>query len=250
MKINSFLKKVTQKNNTAYYFSGEKMEIYIPKEFVDRSFASPIGAAIKTIGLFLFKVFPTEESKEGKLYELQIPVPIIFTYSDESKKTLKLKNGFPTNEYFVYTLYHNDIFMKSDVYVQNKNDILNFISRMLHNGKIPNTTIYEDALKIYLNAMYMNNVSLGSPAVIFEAILSEMFRDKKNTSKPFRLTYDGTKTKELDYKCVKMVKIPELVSSFSGITSEDVRHQIVAGILRTKENKKDVMSPVEMVVKL
>lgn len=248
----SFLRKEQLSGDDArYVFIGEKMEIYLPVEYFDKStdLATVMGGKISTFGVFLFKVFPSETSKNGALYSMSIPVYIKFSFSNVETKRLKLINDLPQQQYRVFTLYKGDTFIDSVIYEKSGKTVYNFIAKIVHGGKIPKTVRYDQSLKLYLDTLSLNGQKLGVPSVILEMILSELYRSKRDVSKPFRMHFDNKQYGPFDYKMIRITKIPEMVSVFTGLASDDINHKIVAAILRTKEGKKDIPSPIEKVLK-
>ena len=231
------------------YFQGEKLKIYVPSYYFNdmEGLARTIGQKIETIGLLDFEVFNSEDAEKGVLYELQIPIKMKFSFSDRDTAKLKLKPEIPENEYNVFTLYKGDIFMDNTQYRKSSDDTFMFISKLIHGAKLPNSIPYHDAMKLYLNMLEVSGDNLGVPAFSLEAMLAELYRYKKDVSKAYRLKYKPTNP--YDYKMVRITKIPEMNSTFSGLASEDVNHQIIAGILRSREGKKEMVSPVEKVLK-
>jgi len=231
------------------YFQGEKLKIYIPSYYFDQmeGLARTMGQQIETLGLFDFEVFKNEDDKKGVIYEIQIPIMIKFSFSERETGRLKIKSQIPENDYHIFTLYKGDIFMDNIQYKKSSDDTFKFISKLMHGAKLPNTISYDDIMKIYLNMLTISGDKLGVPAFTLEAMISELYRYKKDVSKPYRLRYKPQNP--YDYKMVRITKIPEMNSTFSGLASEDVNHQILAGILRNREGKKEMTSPVEKVLK-
>lgn len=247
----SFLKKKSNpKTSTSeYLFDGEKMEIYIPSNYFDPSsgLATVMGSKINSFGTFMFKVYGNKNDNLGVLYSMNAPLDVKFSFSNVSTSTTKLTSDLPEESYRVFTLHKGDVFMDSDVYIKSGMSVFTFIAKLVHGGKMPATVKYSDALVMYLDSLRLHGIGLGVPSVILELVLSELYRSKKDTTRPFRLDY--TKDKPFDYKMVRITKIPEMVSTFTGIASDDINHKIAVGVLRNKEGKKDMKSPIEKVLK-
>ena len=63
------------------------------------------------------------------------------------------------------------------------------------------------------------------------------------------MKYDGKTVSPYDYRMLRIVKIPEMNSTFTGITGEDVNQQLISAILRNREGKKERVSPIERIIK-
>ena len=91
------------------------------------------------------------------------------------------------------------------------------------------------------------DLDLGG-SVIDEIILSELYRDKKNLTKPFRHSYNGTNG--LDYKMVSIKTIPQLTSTFAGIMFEDINKQLLSAVVSADKKVVEKETPLEKLVKL
>jgi hypothetical protein len=241
-----FLREEKIDLRTQVTFTGSKMEIYLPSYFLDSEskMAAIIGRRVETIGLFWFSV-------AGKFYEMQIPVKVSFEFSDREKKSMRLQNGMPIIGYDIFMLENGDAFIYDVMYKQSIDDIGFFLSKMIEGGKMPPTISYEEILGIFLKALEVTKINekFGVGSVTLEFILSELYRDKKNNSDPFRLAYDGKRVSPYDYKMVRIVKVPEMNSTFTGLTGEDINQQLIAAILRNREGREERLSPIEKIIK-
>jgi len=230
---------------TQVTFTGNKMKIYIPAYFLeDDSMGVIIGRRVQTIGLYWFSV-------DDKFYELQIPVKISFEFSDREKKTLRLKPGMPMMTYEIFMLEIGDAFIYDTMYKQSIEDISFFLSKMIEGAKMPPTVSYDEVLGIFLKALEVTEIKgkFGVGSVTLEFLLSELYRDKKNNGYPFRMSFDGKRVSPFDYKMVRIIKVPEMNSTFTGLTGEDVNQQLVAAVLRNREGRAERISPIEKIIK-
>jgi hypothetical protein len=240
-----FLREEKLGLRTQVTFTGNKMKIYLPSYFLeDGSMATIIGRRVSTIGLYWFSV-------NEKYYEMQIPVKISFEFSEREKKKTRLKPNMPDIEYNIFTLENGDAFLYDVNYKESIDDVTFFIQKLIEGAKLPPTLSYEEVLNVYLKALEVTKINskLGVGAVTLEFILSELYRDKKNTSNPFRLKYDAKTVSPYDYRMLRIVKIPEMNSTFTGITGEDINQQLISAILRNREGKKERVSPIEKIIR-
>jgi hypothetical protein len=240
-----FLREEKIDLRTQVTFTGSKMEIYLPSYFLeDGTMGAIIGRRVETIGLFWFSV-------NEKFYEMQVPVRMSFEFSDRRKKNMRLQNGMPIINYDIFTLENGDAFVYDVMYKQSIDDIGFFLSKMIEGGKMPPTISYEEILGVFLKALEVTKINekFGVGSVTLEFILSELYRDKRNNSDPFRLAYDGKRVSPYDYKMVRIVKVPEMNSTFTGLTGEDINQQLIAAILRNREGRDERISPIEKIIK-
>lgn len=225
-------------------FTGEKMEIFLPSYYLEKAekIATIISNRVETIGLFLF-----EES--GQLYEVQVPVKYQFSFSERVKVKKKLKPEMPMVEYDKFTLYNGDAFVYDTNHKQDVDDITWFISKMIEGAKLPPTISYNEVYGVFLKALGITKINgkLGVPSLTLEFLLSELFRGKRDNSKPFRLTYSAKNP--YAYRMIRIVKIPEMNSTFTGILGEDINQQIVSAVLKNREGKEEKLSPIERIIK-
>jgi len=225
-------------------FIGDKMEIYLPSYFLDDAtdIARIISNRVETIGLYWFKV-------ENELYELQIPIKFEFSFSERGKKRMRLKAGMPEIEYDIFILEQGDAFIYDTNHKQSVDDITWFISKMIEGGKLPPTISYDEVFGVFMRALEITKINskLGVPALTLEFLLSELFRSKKDNSEPFRFNYSPKAP--YDYKMVRIVKIPEMNSTFTGLLGEDINQQIVSAVLKNREGKIEKISPIEKIIK-
>lgn len=239
----SFLRKETNGLRTQFTFVGNECEIYIPRYFFDDEIAEIIGEYCETVGLFWFKV-------DGKMYECSFPVKMAFSYSETySKKGFKLDPKIPAIDFDVFKLKNGDVFMNDVKVEQNVGNISFFINKLIEGAKLPPYYSYNDVANIFFQALVATGINgkLGVPALSYEFLLSELYRDKNNMHDEFRFAYNGKNYN--DFKMVRLVKVPELLSSYTSITGEDINTQLLNSVIRSRENKKQKYSPLEKLIK-
>ena len=243
----SFLKneKIGLRQQTT--FVGDELKIYLPSYYLDADshMANVIGEFIESVGLFWFKT-------ENKFYEVMLPIKFKFAFSERQKFKGKLKPELPEMDYDVFILKRGDAFVYDCNHKQGIADAEFVVANLLDGGKIPVTFKYSESINMILKAFVITELygKLGVPSLIYELTLSELYRNKKNTFEPFRkLISRSNNVSEYDYKMVKLTKIPELTSVFTGLSGEDSSHQIASAILRTREKKQDIVSPIEKIIK-
>lgn len=244
----AFLKKETFDLRTQETFVGDKCEIFLPLKFIgdyrdSNPLAIELGGKVSTIGIFWFRI----DNKEW--YELQLPLKFEFEYSDKYKKKIRLGDKLPEAEYIVYVLHKGDAFVYDTRHKEDLEDLrTDYIDKMMEKANIPEYVSYNDSLGLFVKAMEAANfASVGISAVSIEFILSEIYRSKKNTSEPFRLSYNGNNP--YAYKLVPLTKVNQLNSTFTGIIGQDIQNQLISGVVRTREHIPDKPSAIENIIK-
>lgn len=242
-----FLKEEKIGLRTQETFVGKKLEIYLPSYYIDkndnRAIALDLGDKIESIGLFWFKVNDTD------WYELQLPLKFQFQFSSFRKERVKIQPNMPEAEYIVYELKNGDAFIYNVLHKQNVDDMAkDFFGKLIQGAKIPPTVAYEDVADIFFKAMSSSKyTSLGVSALSIELLLSEIYRVRKNLHDPFRLAYNGNN--KYDYQMVRITKVPELNSTFTGLIGEDVTSQIVSAVVKNRSGVEEKESPIEKSIK-
>jgi hypothetical protein len=241
-----FLREEKVDLRTQVTFTGSKMDIYLPSYYLEsgESMAVILGRRVECIGIFWFSV-------GSKYFELQIPVKISFEFTERSSERKRLMPGMPELDYDVFTLTNGDAFVHDVNHKESTDDIIFFIQKLVEGAKLPPTLSYEEIMSIYLKALEVTKINskLGVNLVTLEFIMSELYRDRRNLSKPFRLSYNGKSVGPYDYRMLRIVKIPEQNSVFTGITGEDTNQQLISAVLRTREGKGERPSPIEKIIK-
>lgn len=246
------IKELVQKNNQII-FHGEVMDIYIPVANFDRKLSFYNGQYINTLGVFAFDIKTesmAQKGKFGKFHTLKFPNMINFEYSETFKYTGTLDNGkISKNEYHVFRLRDGDVFINNTVQERSSDAVINFITS-LHAGQIPETIPYPELINLYLSTIDINKVNLKNPSVVFELVLSELCRDKKNLKLPFRHTIKNKKTyNEYGYKSINLTQLPSLNSTFAALSFQDFDNSVISGVNQTLNNEDEKESPIEKIVK-
>lgn len=243
----SFLNKIKD----TVYFIGNLMEIYIPTEFFKIGMASYKGDKIETFGIFQFVVYTDENERDkhsGDVHTLKLPMYINFQYEESFKAKDVL--GKNKDDYTVFTLRKGNIFLDTVDKEQSSATVKDFIFK-LHAGKIPNSTLYTDVFKIYLDSIKLNSVNLENNAVIFETEIAELYRSKHDDTIPFRKAINKNPNISLtDYHAIGIKDLPNIKGTFQALMFENIRQSVLYSVLRTKTGVKDVETPLEDVAKL
>lgn len=239
----SFFKTETKGLREQVTFIGNRLEAFIPTSFFDSNFATNIGNNLEVLGMFWFRV-------DGRMYELKFPVKLMMGFTDtRTEKGFRLALNIPAADYTVYVLHNGDPFIVDRNYQVGLDPLQFFLMKIIEGGKIPAYIAYSDVANIFFDALIASDIKTGLsvPAVSLEFLLSEQLRTKANMSNPFRKNYNGKN--DYAYKMVKMTKIPQLSSTFSSLIGEDSNNQLVNSVLRTREGKTEIESPIEKIIK-
>lgn len=245
MADNFLLNFKEDKETDKVYFVGNYMEIYIPYNYFELHMADIIDEKIETLGIFIIRVFKDADKKDNSINHIyKFPTKITTIPSDRKKEKLKI-NGV-VDEYLVLKYYKGDVFLNSTVYVESASFVVDFIN-LVNKGKLPRFLQYDDAVKLELKSIELNEVGYEVPGTILELIASEIQRDASDITKPYR--YKVTNKTNKNFLPVSIQSLPSQNGTFSSVTFENIDYQLISSINKTKYNKNETVSPLEKTIK-
>lgn len=230
-------------------FNGEIMKIYIPKSYFENELAEFSGSFITTTSLFFFEVksFQMEEkNKEGHIYTLKLPSKITFEFEDMYTEEKDIKNT-GLIKYNVFILNKGNTFVKNINVEKSPVNAKDFIY-MINKGRFPSIIPYEEIIKMYIDNIQLNDFNLGSPSVLFEIMIGELMRSKKDIKIPFRKAINDPNVSSFDYQNTNMKNLTSFSSTYASLSFEDINQSIISSIKREKNHDKEVISPVEKTI--
>lgn len=233
----TYIKKDNEK--VIYNDTGEII-YYIPARYFDTNIATQIGEYVDTLGIFLYAVF-SSTGKKLKTSEFKVPTGFRCRPSYITKETNFQLEG--TTEPLDYVLLHfsKGAELITNIHVQMGLDNIEKFFKLFIGGNLPDYIPYNEIQEYVLGNANLNKFSYKVSISEIGALISEIYRDPNNLSRPFRLS--GMKDMKA-YKAINIVKVPKYTSPYTGITSENADEAIAAAII----NKNDIESPLEKVV--
>lgn len=237
MSIPSFLKK----DKDSILFNGEgEFVFYVPELYFRSNHAIVIGEYVNLIGILDYSVF----DKNGKSIGLKrFNFPTVFLSRPttiEKAKQIKLSKNSDIQDYRLLKYSKGDQIIVSTKVPQDLVNVEAFYGLFL-GGNLPTTIPYDELHNYFPENAKLNGAKYNLNMQIFGVVISESFRDPKDTSKPFRLSKETDMT---NYKAINIRTVPKLVSPHSSITSENWDEAVVNAVLNT--NVKD--SPMEKIL--
>jgi hypothetical protein len=232
-------------------FTGNYMEVYIPRFYFDNDISKFIGDKVETLGIFNFRVFSSEEKKgNSPLHTFKFPSFLVTKPTSSDYEEIEdLIEDADENSFAVLKYYKGDIFIDNLNVTQKSDNTILFIN-LLHSGKLPTTIPYDQVLELELENTAFNGVNLNVSSTVLELIISEIYRDKTDLTKSFRFKAgSGGKTSMHNYKPINIKQISTFNSTFTGVTFEDIDYNLVASVNKTRYNKKEASSPIERTIK-
>ena len=233
----TYMKK---KGDVIYYDGDGELIYYIPEKYFSTNNAIISGEYITVFGLFNYGVFDSNGKNNG-LKMFNYPTMITCKPTSISKESEMLLKG--THTAIPYTLLH---FKKGSELIcstripQDVTSVEKYIN-LLFRANLPENIKYEDMYKIMDRNAQINGVKYNLNYQMYGIPISEICRDPKDLSKPFRLSKETDPT---SYKAIPITQIPKYVSPYTSITSENADEAIASAI--TSKNHTD--SPLEKVM--
>lgn len=231
-------------------FNGHYMEIYIPGTYYDTKLAENHGGIINTFGVLTYTVFDNK-SKDIDTGIINLPTMITLSPTETSDEKLHMKNNPDTEpkKYKVCKFYKGDKIMPSNISADSSNveAFINIIFNNRLDGNIP----YNKLLDIWQKNLELNNVKLGVSSSNLEIIISEIYRDRHNPNQTFaKVVGKDPKHSQFDYKSANIREICSRNSTFAALTFEDMDAMITTSLNMKNYNKKQVVSPIEKIIKM
>lgn len=253
--------KINENDNVTINAPTGKAEIYLPKGYFETGISEELGNRIQTLAIFIFKYYPDYNSKRCSTYQFNLPEAIVFSFTDSEEKILNMENVLKDPEiideeddskdekYRIFTLYDGDSFIESMEVVKTFKNTEKLI-RLHHGGKLPDQINYSDIIKVYLENMLTNDCDLKVPASILEFMIAELARCNENHEIPFRKKIGLDKNNnEKDFYSISIKDLAMIVSTFTGITSENISKALTYAISKTRLDGTESYTPVEETLK-
>lgn len=230
-------------------FIGPYMEMYVPSYYKEKELYTEYGEECQVFGLLIIQTFNDVDRKSPNPKRV-LNIPVLFTSSpsDKEEATLDLVGDGNKDKYTVLKYYANDILCPLNV-TQEIKSFKSFLQVMLQ-GKIPTILPYDIIRDIMAKNMDLNGMGFDVPESIYELIIAEIYRDKKDPTKRFGMVYGkNPKMSPFDYKTASSRTITKLNSNFSSVIFENMDEMLVSSINRTVAGKPENPSPIEEVMK-
>lgn len=240
------LKNDIVKKNGFIYFKGHYLEMYVPKEFVDRGLAEDIGDLYSIFGIIHLRTFGKND-KPNELETLNLPTMINLYPSEKEDRNLTIEGQ--EGRYIVLKFFNGDKI--TDAQVKQDSDNCAIFLDMLFRGKLPSTIDYSKVMKIWDKNMQMNNVNFHVAATCRSITIAEIYRDKNNPANRYAKVVGKNFTKkQLDYITSNAREMCARNSTFAALTFEDFDAALTASLNINNYKRSETTSPIEKIIKM
>lgn len=230
-----------KKDGDVIYYKGTgEIIYYVPEKYFSTNNAVSIGEYIELMGIFNYDAFDNNGKSRGiKLFKY--PTMIRCKPTSITKEPEMLLKG--THTAIPYRLLHFKDGSELICSTRIPKDVTNsekFIN-LLFRANLPENIRYDELYELLLKNAEINGVNYKLTMQMYGLPISEICRDPKDLSKPFRLSKEKDMTA---YKAIPITQIPKYVSPYTSITSENADEAIASAIM----SKTHTDSPLEKVM--
>jgi hypothetical protein len=231
---------IRQDGNKVIFSGDGELIYYVPEKYFDISIAYTIGEYVELMGIFPYGLF----DKNGKKLKLgRFKLPSMFKCAPSSMSKESSLQLVSTKEPKAYRLLHfkNGDELVCDINVAQDYENVEKFNKLITRGNLPEDIPYNEIHEYFLENAKLNKFSYKVSTQLIGVIISELYRDPKDLSKPFRLSKSDDM---LNYKAISILKIPKYTSAYTAITSENADEAIAAAMTTSGKGN----SPLEKVV--
>lgn len=241
------------KKNTDVFYSEEHFirshyltEIYVPDGYLENSKFNENGTTMIVLGILPYSVI-----QDGKVVysgTLKIPQVISLNITRKRRDIVKLSKFSETPEHVTVLTYQPTEPITS-VYTEANASMAADVFDMVLGGRLPPNIPYQEVLRDVTECFRINNVKIPIPSFLMEDIIATLYRSTKNPDNKF--AYDLGKHPDmnpLNYQAMSAKNVTRHISTFAGMTSEQMGEALLYGVKRTKEGKTEPENPIEKTI--
>lgn len=217
-------------NDTLYFNQPGTFIFYVPEKFFNNGCAEVIGETVKTIGILNYEILNTN-GKSIMFERFFFPTRFDCTPSYISKAK-DIQVGNEKGDFRKLVFEKGAKVVNSIEVVETITNVEDIFQMMVVTGNIPPNLSYDILQDYFTEPMELNNGDYKVNMQMFGIIISELCRDSKDLSKPFRYNKDKL-SNPYDYTSISVIESPKLTSPYSSITSYYYDDAVIAAIMNT-----------------
>lgn len=212
---------------------------YVPEAFFESKYAVIEGEYVTILGLLRYEVFNEKGKSITGIKNFNFPSS--FTTRPSEIERIKQANvGGKIDDYRLMTYNKGDQIIVSTKVPQLVENIESFF-KLFISGKQPTSIPYNEVQEYFLECAKLNGMNYGVTTQIIGVAISELYRDSKDFSKPYRLSSDFNNE---NYTPINILEVPKYTSPYTAFTSQNFDDALVSSMI----NKKDTYSPLEKLI--
>ena len=216
---------------------GQEVRYYIPECYFSTKCALIVGEFVNLIGIFNYAIYDVNKDKPiSGLKTFKFPTIFLAQpYAIDKGKDIKLTKNSEVHEYRILKFKKNDKLVVQTSVLMDIANLEEFFRLFVITGKIPDTIDYRTIWEYFVESAKLSGNTFKISNQLLGILQSEICRDPSDNSKPFRLS-NAKKNKEWDnYKCVSIKQIPNYISSYVSLTSENYDDSVIAATMMQNE---------------
>jgi hypothetical protein len=222
-----------------------RCEIYVPDYYFDVKLAVQDGEIFDLFFIAKYRLIhkDTEDVSKLPIYDFQIPTMILTRPDEVQRAELNL---YGTKERFsVFVYYQGGAILYNRDIVKNSTSVERYIN-LLNDGKI--RVPYAKVNDITNKVQKIHDVKLNVPQYIQQLVISEVYRDKNDYSKPARLVASSKDKDNDNLKGLNMRENSAFTSTLAGVGFEDVKSMLTVADNRDDKDDKS-LSTIEKIIR-
>ena len=224
----------------------QEVRYFIPECYFSSKSAIIVGEFVNLLGIFNYAIYDIDKDKPiSNLKTFYFPTIFLAQpYTIDKAKDIVLTKNSGKQDYRVLKFKDGDKLVVQTKVPQLIENVEEFFKLFVITGHIPDTIDYRTIYSYFLESMALSGNKFNLSNQMFGILQSEICRDPKDHSKPFRLS-TAKKNGEWDnYKNISIKQIPNYISSYVSITSENYDDSVIAATMM----KKELETPLEKVL--
>ena len=231
---------VKHEDNKAIFVGDGELIYYVPEKYFELNVASVIGEYVETMGIFSYAVF-SKSGHSGPVKAFKCPTMIKCKPSYIEKVNNFLLEGSKSKKSYRLLKFENGAELLSETAIPKDVGNVEKFNNLFIRGNLPDNIPYNEIYEYILLNAELNGFNYKVSNQILGLIISELCRNPKDLSQPFRYT----KMEDmLDYKTIRITEVPKYTSPYTAITSENPDEAIAAAMTTTGNAE----SPLEKVI--
>lgn len=233
-----------------YNEENKELQFFVPDNYFEkgnkRSIASIVGEYVSMLGICEY-CFVDSKGKRSEFKPFCFPTMMLCKPSSiEKVKAFKTRANSEESDYRILHFKKGDEVVSQTRVPEIIDNVELFFKLALITAKIPNSISYHTLWKIFLDNIEANGNDYGLNYQLFGMLSSEVCRDPKDISRPFRMT----SMKDMNgYKTLSVKLNPKYVSPYTALISENFDEGLMSGVLLSDKDEKDIpYSPLEKIV--
>ena len=204
--------------------------------FFESKYAVIEGEYISLLGILQYNIFDDKGKSVTGFKEFKFP-SIFTTRPYDIEKIKGAKVGKEEMDVRVLKYAKGDQIIVSTRVPQLTSNIEAFF-KLMNSGKQSKTIPYDEVQNYYLEAARINGLNYGVTTQLIGVVISELYRDKEDLSKPFRLSKNFDNK---SYQPISIKEVPKYTSPYTAFMSENFDDAVVSSMI----NKNDTYTPLE-----